>query len=92
MDVTIILYQISSGAPKIKMASESLESYSKVLIILAPFNCFHLLKRKLSNLDKYIQSVSEDQNSKILCVSVRDGKIVISGDKPTKSTRFTIQL
>ena len=51
-----------------------------------------LLKRKLSNLDKYIQSVSEDQNSKILCVSVRDGKIIISGDKPTKSTRFTIQL
>ena len=31
-------------------------------------------------MDKYVRSVSEDENSKILCVSVRDGKIVISGE------------
>ena len=40
-----------------------------------------LLKRKLSNLDKYVRSVSEDENSKVLCVSVSDGRIVINGDK-----------
>ena len=32
-------------------------------------------------MDKYVRSVSEDENSKVLCVSVRDGKIVINGDK-----------